>query len=189
MMRSSLLALALLWSVPAAAQRPSAAAIGVLLDSLGPAVTAAVHVPGAVVAVVRNDSVIALRGFGLAQLEDSVRADPVRSIYRLASVAKLFVATTVLERVHAGHLDLNADVATLSDVPVPPGRPITLRHLLTHTAGFDERMIGYAAPTRAAMRPLGAYLADRLPDRGWAPGDLGLVLEPRHGLRGVHRRA
>ncbi|MBC7894396.1 MAG: serine hydrolase, partial [Cytophagaceae bacterium] len=184
-MRASRLGLAALFvlAAPLAAQRPSGAALNALLDSIGPVAIAASHVPGAVIAIVRNDSVIALRGFGYARLEDSVRADPTRSIYRIASVAKLFVATTVLQRVQAGRIALEQNVTSLvPNVPVPRtfDAPVTLRHLLTHTAGFDERVIGYAARSRAEMRPLGDYLAQRLPDRGWAPGSL--VSYSNHGM-------
>lgn len=183
-MRTAWLTLAGLVATTAVdAQQPSPVALNALLDRIGPAAVSASHVPGAVIAVVRNDSVIALRGFGYARLEDSVRADPTRSIYRLASVAKLFVATTVLERVQAGRLGLEQDMRTLApDLAVPPtfAKPITLRHLLTHTAGFDERAIGYAAPSRSEMRPLGAYLAARLPDRGWIPGSV--VSYSNHGM-------
>ncbi len=153
------------------------------LDSVVAAAMDSVRVPGVVIAIVRRDSVLALRGYGYAQLEDSVAADPVRSIYRLASVAKLFVAAAVLQRVTQGRLDLEQDVRTYApNVPIPPGddAPITLRHLLTHTAGFDERMIGYGARTRADMRPLGEYLAARLPDRGWAPG--AVIGYSNHGM-------
>jgi CubicO group peptidase (beta-lactamase class C family) len=47
-----------------------------------------------------------------------------------------------------------------------------LHHLLTHTAGFDESVVGYAARTASDLRPLGEFLAAKLPRRGWAPGDL-----------------
>lgn len=165
------------------AQPASAARVNALLDSVAPAAIAASHVPGAVVAIVRGDTVLALRGFGLARIEDSVPADPLRSIYRLASVAKLFVATAVLQRVATGALDLTRDVQDyVPDIPIPRDHdaPITLRHLLTHTAGFDERAIGYGARTREDMRPLGDYLAARLPDIGWPPG--ALIGYSNHGM-------
>ncbi|MFN0182094.1 MAG: serine hydrolase domain-containing protein [Gemmatimonadales bacterium] len=162
--------------------RAQAGDLDARLDSLVPAAIAHHRVPGAVVAVVRGDRV-ALRGFGFARLEDSVPADPNRSLYRLASVAKLFVATVVLQQVDRAGLSLEVPIDRLAP-EVPLDRrfeaPITLRHLLTHTAGFDERMIGYGAPTREAMRPLGEYLANRLPDRGWPPGML--VGYSNHGM-------
>ncbi|MEW5917889.1 MAG: serine hydrolase domain-containing protein, partial [Gemmatimonadota bacterium] len=178
-----MLAVGLTCTPDADAQRLTPPQLGALLDSVVPAAISATHVPGAVVAVVRNDSVIALRGYGFAELEDSMRADPERSIYRLASIAKLFVATVVLNDVHAGKLSLDRDIQSyVPDVRIPPtfAEPITLRHLLTHTAGFDERVIGYAARSREEMQPLGAYLAARLPDRGWAPGVL--VSYSNHGV-------
>jgi CubicO group peptidase (beta-lactamase class C family) len=176
---------ALLAAAPALlpAQPPSAAAIGKLLDSLVPAAIARYQVPGASLAIVRGDTVLALRGFGFARLEDSLPVDPERSVYRLASVAKLFVATVVLRQVAEGRLELDRDVAGYApDVPIPSTFPgtITLHHLLTHTAGFDERVIGYGAPSRAQMRTLGEYLATRLPDRGWPPGTL--VSYSNHGM-------
>ncbi len=170
-------------AAPAFAQPPTPARLAALVDSVAPAAVAAAHVPGVVVAVVRGDSVLLLRGYGLARLEDSIPADPERSIYRLASVAKLFVATTVLQRVALGKLDLERDIQEyVPNVPIPRtfDTPITLRHLLTHTGGFDERATGYAARTRGDMRPLGEYLAARLPDRGWAPG--AVVGYSNHGM-------
>lgn len=177
-----LIVLALLGSRarPARAQDPTLAAA---LDSVVAAATAAHRVPGAVVAVVRGNRILALRGFGMADPDSGTVADPERSAYRLASVAKLFVANVVLQQVARGRLRLDQPIAELApDVRVDTrfAEPVTLRHLLTHTGGFDERMIGYAAPTRAAMRPLGVYLADRMPARGWPPGTL--IGYSNHGM-------
>jgi CubicO group peptidase (beta-lactamase class C family) len=57
-------------------------------------------------------------------------------------------------------------------VPTGWGRPITLHDLLTHTAGLEESVVGYAARTPADIRPLGEFLAAKLPKRGWPPGDV-----------------
>ncbi len=165
---------------PAGAQDPG---LDAALDSLVAAAGAAHRVPGAVIAVVRGDRILTLRGFGAANLETGAAADPERSIYRLASVAKLFVATVVLQQAERGRLRLEQPVSELApDVPIDRrfAEPVTLRHLLTHTGGFDDRLIGYAAPTRDAMRPLGEYLAHRMPARGWAPGTV--VGYSNHGM-------
>jgi CubicO group peptidase (beta-lactamase class C family) len=132
-------------------------------------------VPGMALTVVRGDSVEVLRGFGLARVADSVPVDPERTVFRVASVAKLFVAAAAATLAERGALDLEEDVQRYApDLPIDSrfSEPITLHHLLTHTAGFDERMIGYAATSRGAIRPLGEYLAENLPRRGWRPGEV-----------------
>jgi CubicO group peptidase (beta-lactamase class C family) len=126
-------------------------------------------------AVVRGDRVEVLRGFGFARVSDSIPVDPRRTVFRVASVAKLFVTTAALTLVEQGRLDLDENIQRLApNLPLESrfAEPITLHHLLTHTAGFDERMIGYAAPSRSEIRPLGAYLAENLPRRGWRPGEV-----------------
>jgi CubicO group peptidase (beta-lactamase class C family) len=156
--------------------------IRVVLDRVVPGAIERYHVPGAVIAVVRGDSTV-LAGYGVRTFETRAPADPTRSAYRLASVAKVFVAATVLEQVDKGLLELDRDVREYATaVPIPPTYPgiITLRHLLTHTAGFDERVIGYGARSLETMMPLGEYLARRLPDRGWPPGLL--VGYSNHGM-------
>lgn len=142
------------------------------IDSVVPALMKKYDVPGLALVVVRGDSVLLLRGYGVARVTDSARVDPARTIFRTASVAKLFVATAVMQQIEAGKLQPNADVNTYLGFRVPPTwpQPITLEHLLTHTAGFDERVIGYGAPSVDAIGDLGQHLAANLPNRGWPPG-------------------
>jgi CubicO group peptidase (beta-lactamase class C family) len=144
------------------------------LDSVIPALMRTHDVPGMAIAVVRGDSLLFLRGFGVARVSDSARVDPRRTLFRVASVAKLFVATAAMQQLEAERLRPNEDVNQYLDWRVPErwGRPVTLEHLLTHTAGFDERMIGYAAPAVDSIGDLGAHLASNLPYRGWPPGDV-----------------
>ena len=142
------------------------------LDSVVPSLMKRYDVPGAALAVVRGDSVLFLRGFGLARFTDSARVDPARTLFRLASVSKLFVATAVMQQVDAGTVRLGEDVNRYLSWRVASAwtEPLTLERLLTHTAGFDERLIGYAAPSIDSVGDLGAHLAANLPHRGWPPG-------------------
>jgi CubicO group peptidase (beta-lactamase class C family) len=150
-------------------------------DALVPALMAEHSVPGAALVIVAGDSVVYLGGFGLARVADKTPVDPERSTFRVASVAKLFVATTAAVMAERGQVSLEADVRdAVPNVPLGGDRPITLRHLLTHTAGLDERLIGYAATSRDAMLPLGDYLASNMPPQGWEPGEL--VGYSNHGM-------
>ena len=135
---------------------------------------------GLALAVVTPDST-SLFGFGSTRLEGG---EPITgdTPFRLASVAKVLVAATVLTEARAGRLDVRSDISALVDVPLEGhyAGPVTLHDLMTHTAGFDERFIGYGARNSAEMRPLGEYLADRMPARGWPTG--ALVGYSNHGM-------
>jgi CubicO group peptidase (beta-lactamase class C family) len=59
-------------------------------------------------------------------------------------------------------------------VPERFGEPVTPHHLLTHTAGFENRFLGIAAADSAGTMPLGACLRENLPARlaaAWWNGD------------------
>ncbi len=152
------------------------------LDSILPELMTRHRVPGLALAIVRGPEV-RLAGFGSARLADQSPVDPVTTVFRLGSVGKLFVATAAAREVVRGRLSLDADVRPLVPaVPLgsDPDGPVSLRQLLTHTAGFDERLIGYAARTPAAMQPLGNYLESRMPARGWPAARL--VGYSNHGV-------
>jgi CubicO group peptidase (beta-lactamase class C family) len=145
------------------------------------------RIPGAVAVVVRDGGVALAKGYGLADLASGRPVDPERTLFRVASVSKLFVATAVMQLVEQGKLELDADVnQTLRDFRVPAafGAPVTLRRLLTHTAGFDDRHLGTAAPLAAEPVPLARYLAARLPPRVMPPGDLISYSNHGYGLAG-----
>jgi CubicO group peptidase (beta-lactamase class C family) len=144
-------------------------------------------VPGAAVAVVRRGTVAHLAGYGCANVERAIPVDPRATVFHVASVSKPFVALAVLTAVERGIVELHADVNRyLRGFQVPTGwnQPVTLHHLLTHTAGFEESIVGYAARTPADLRPLGAFLADKLPRRGWAPGDVTAYSNYGYALAG-----
>jgi CubicO group peptidase (beta-lactamase class C family) len=145
------------------------------------------HIPGAVVMVVRDGQVVLGKGYGFADLTTRRPIDPDRTLFRVASNSKLVVATAAMQLVEQGKLDLDADVnAMLREVRVPDrfGAPVTLRQLLTHTAGFDDRFLGTAAPLDAAPVALRDYLAARLPPRVLPPGRTISYSNHGYGLAG-----
>jgi CubicO group peptidase (beta-lactamase class C family) len=132
------------------------------------------HIPGAVFVYVKDGAIFLSKGYGYADVEKRTPVLPGRTLFRVASVSKLFNATAVMQLVEQGRLDLAADVNSYVTRPqldaTFPG-PVTLAHLLTHTAGLDERSIGMAARTKTEQRPLGEYLAERMPPRVMPAGD------------------
>lgn len=106
------------------------------------------HGGGLVVAVTRNGEVLFEEGYGYADVANQVRMDPERTVLRVASISKSFTATAVMQLVEQGTLDLDRDINDYLDFQIPAafGRPVTLRHLLTHTAGFAEWRVTDGTP-------------------------------------------
>jgi CubicO group peptidase (beta-lactamase class C family) len=121
-------------------------AFGRYVDEVVEAQLRAFHLPGAAVAVVRRGEVLHSRGYGYADVAAGRRFDS-RTVFRTASVSKLFTSVAVMQLVEQGLIDLDADVSTYVDITVPSAfpTPVTMRHLLTHTAGFDDRVLGTSA--------------------------------------------
>lgn len=64
------------------------------------------------------------------------------TIYEIASVTKTFLGTIAAKAVLDGKINLNDDVRTYLQQPYPnlefDGKPVTIKHLLTHTSGFPN---------------------------------------------------
>ena len=99
------------------------------------------EIAGAVVSVVYEGEVLFKRGYGFADLEGRVPADPDRSLFRIASISKTFVWTALMQLYEQGILDLENDVDRYLDFDIPDTyeEPIRLWHLMTHTPGFEEK--------------------------------------------------
>lgn len=180
-MRRSITALAMLLTllltlaVPAAAStpQPTAADLAAFIDPVIEQQLSANQSPGAVIVVVKDGQVLYKKGYGYADLEAQSSFDPDRTLFTIGSVTKLFTATAVMQQVEQGQLDLHADVneyLSAFQVPATFAEPITLHHLLTHTAGFDDQMLGWIAPSIEAVEPLRENLAKYLPPRVRPPG-------------------
>jgi N-acyl-D-amino-acid deacylase len=102
-------------------------------------------IPGGQVAVVKSGRLVLARGYGWANVEAKQPVQP-NSLFRIASVSKPITATAILRLVQEGRLDLDAKAfGLLPQFPIPEGSgvdprlgQITLRQLLTHTAGWDR---------------------------------------------------
>ena len=155
-------------------------------------------IPGATVSVVRDGEVLFAKGYGEADVEAKEPVVADETLFRVGSVSKLFTSTAAMQLVEEGKLDLDEDVNRyLDDVEIPdtyPGQPVTLRNLLTHTAGFEQEFVGSGARTEADYKPLGEYLAGiDPPARVRPPGEvtsysnygmalIGRIVEEQSGM-------
>ena len=130
------------------------------------------YLPGAVIVVVRDGEIYFSKGYGFADVENRIPVDPATTLFRPGSVSKLFLWTAVMQLVEQGKLDLNEDVNTYLDFTIPATypEPITLRHLMTHTPGFEDRGDGLFKLTAEEVAPLGVYLKESMPARVFPPG-------------------
>jgi CubicO group peptidase (beta-lactamase class C family) len=131
------------------------------------------EIPGATVSVVRGNQVLFRGGYGMSDLERRIAFDPDRTLVRIASITKTFTWTSIMQLQERGSVDLDADVNDyLDNVEVPDTfeAPVTLRSLMTHTSGFEDRTIGLATRTPEEMIPLEQYLMENMPERVRPPG-------------------
>ena len=138
------------------------------LDAFVPSAMARLHVPGVTFVAVKDGEILTMRGFGYSDIETGKGVDPATTVFRAASVSKVFTGMAVMQLVERGIVDLDKDVnAYVKGFSIPPTypEPITLRRLLTHTAGFDERNLGMSEFGSRVYPRLGEYLAAELPPR------------------------
>jgi CubicO group peptidase (beta-lactamase class C family) len=95
------------------------------------------QIPGVAVAVVRGNDLLVAKGYGEANLE--LRAPVSReTIFQSGSIGKQFTAVAVMMEVEAGRLALDQSVTSYFKDAPSTWRPITVRHLLTHTSGLPS---------------------------------------------------
>ncbi|GGN46068.1 CubicO group peptidase (beta-lactamase class C family) [Actinoplanes campanulatus] len=162
-------------AVPVACPTATPAALAGFFDGALPIRLTAARVPGAAVSVAAGGATAFAKGYGMADTERAVPFDASRSLVRIASISKLFTWTAVMQQVEVGRLDLDADVNRYLagfQVPGTYDQPVTLRHLMSHTAGFEDVITGTGARDAAGVPPLGRYLADHMPARIRPPGEV-----------------
>lgn len=155
---------------PAAALAPAgpndAAEIEAFMDGFWREHMQPLGIPGAVFVLAKGDTLLVTKGYGLANVEQGQAVDPQKSLFAVGSVSKAVTASAVLQLVERGQLDLQAPVNSYLksfqlDESCSPR--LSTADLLTHSAGFDERVIGAFVLSAADLRPLGEYVAHDLP--------------------------
>jgi len=125
--------------------------------------------PAGTVAIVRHGELVFAKGYGFQDLEKQIPVDPYVSMFRPGSTSKLFTWVAVMQMVEQGKLDLDADVNTyLENFKIKDTfeQPVTLRHIMTHTAGFEDGAMGYLiAEDTSRVMPLAEAMARYQPER------------------------
>ncbi len=131
------------------------------------------HVAGVVVGVMAAGEVILLKGYGHRDVDQRLPVDPLSTLFRPGSVTKLFTWVALMQLRDQGKLDFDTDINEyLTDVQVPAtfAQPITIKHLMTHTPGFEDHVLGLFKHDASSMRPLADLLQEEMPERVRPPG-------------------
>jgi CubicO group peptidase (beta-lactamase class C family) len=144
------------------------------VDELADRAFASWHVPGLAYGVILGDELIHSRGIGTLRLDQDA-TPTASSVFRIASMTKSFTAATVLSLRDEGLLRLDDPIADYVPqlaalrYPTTDSPRITIRHLLTMTAGFPtddpwgDRQQGLDVDEFQALLASGLSFA-------WAPG-------------------
>ncbi len=137
------------------------------------------------VLVAKDGKVLFEKGYGYANLELNVPNTPANK-FRLGSITKQFTAASVLQLAEAGQLSVSDLACKYVENCPETWKPITIRHLLTHTSGIPSYTGMPAFPTPKFMRiplsPLEIVMLskdkplDFKPGEGWKYDNTGYVL-------------
>lgn len=126
--------------VPLGAHALTAANAQGWLDGWLPAGLKKSGATGAMVVIVDDGQVVLARGYGVADPATRRPVDPATTLFPVGRISQTLTWTAVLQLAGEGKLDLDADVNRYLDFAIPPcaGKPLTLRALMTHVAGFEN---------------------------------------------------
>ena len=159
-------------TVPAGGHALEAPDLEAFFDGIVPMQLERSDIAGASVLVMRDGQVLLKKGYGYADQKTKKPADPNNTIFRLASISKLFTWVSVMQLQEQGKLDIDADVNKYLDFQIRPafGQPITLRELMTHRGGFEETLKDVIVTDPKKAMSLRDFLIHNQPKRLFAPG-------------------
>lgn len=149
----------------------TAADIDTFLDGIVPIQLERDNIAGATIVVVKDGQILFTKGYGYADREKKIPVSPDETLFRPGSISKLFTWTSVMQLHQQGKLDLDRDVNEYLDFKIPDafGKPITLKNIMTHTAGFEEQVKDLFV-TGNEPPDLGNYVKTHIPTRIYPPG-------------------
>src|SRR5438552_7245293 len=141
------------------------------LDGMMPSQLQRENIAGAAIAVVKDGKLIFAKGYGFSDVEKRTPVTADRTLFRPGSISKLFTWTSVMQLAEQGKLDLDKDVNEYLDFKIPPayGKPVTLKNIMTHSAGFEEVGRDLFVADAQHMYNLDKFLKQHTPDRIFPP--------------------
>jgi CubicO group peptidase (beta-lactamase class C family) len=132
---------------------------------------------GASIIVVNSSDILVASGWGNTDAEQIYPIYTDETLFRVGELTALFTWTAVMQLVETGELDLTVDINTYLEnttleISSPFDDTITLHHLLTHSVGFEEALIGDQAKDASSILNLEEYLTLYKPAQIRPAGDV-----------------
>jgi CubicO group peptidase (beta-lactamase class C family) len=175
-------AILLLWfCTPTKGQRPAEKNFEAFVDSIVMHGMKKYGIPGAGIIVIQNGKVVVKKAYGYADVQNKISFSAEKSIFPIASITKVVTATAIMQLYEQEKISLSSDINKyLRSLQIPSTfpQPVSIHHLLTHTAGFDE-IPGRQIEDLKQQKPLSVFLKDKLvrfipPGKMSAYGSYGL---------------
>jgi CubicO group peptidase (beta-lactamase class C family) len=100
------------------------------------------NVPGLAACIVKGDRIVWSNGYGMANMTTQMPFTPDQTLFQIASITKTFTATAIMQLRDQGLFKLDEDVNGFLKFPLRnprhPDRPISFRHLLTHSSSIED---------------------------------------------------
>lgn len=148
------------------------------------------HIAGVTVAVVDRHGPLLLRGYGIAGQDPWRDVDPNSTLFRIGSISKTFTYLLALQLVDDGTLDPGAPANSYLppdlQLPVDGYAPVLVRHLFTHSAGYEDSAMGHLFEVDPAkVSSLEDYVRQHRPKRVREPGTHAVYSNYSLALLGV----
>ena len=148
------------------------------------------HLAGVSVAIVGRDGVLMAKAYGISELNPRIAMTP-DTLTRIGSISKTVVWVSLMQLVEQGKIKLSDPINRYLPKPlqIPDegfSQPIEVWHLMSHTPGFEQSVLGHMVVDDAHRElPLETYLARYRPHRVLPPGKIAVYSNYGAALAGV----
>ncbi len=130
--------------------------------------------PGLVFSYFKQNQPIYTQGYGVTNIPSNKQVKATNSVFRIASISKVFAPVAAMQLVEQGKLDLDIDINQyLHQFKLASkfNNAVNMRHLLTHTAGFEDKYYSDGTLDKNKHEKLGDHLSHALPKLMREPGE------------------
>jgi CubicO group peptidase (beta-lactamase class C family) len=108
------------------------------------------RVPGIALTIIKDGLPFYSAGFGTADFDKKTNVDPSQTLFQVNSISKVLTTALILRLEDAGLLTTDDPISKwLPEINMRPElAPVQIRHLLTHTSGFDVRYLYWVTKSR-----------------------------------------